>query len=158
MDSVRHWTLTVCVCCVLVGALRLLLPMKGSSRGIKTVLALYILLAACTPVTDTDWSGFWNQVQHPPQLDAESVLDINDLMQQQFCENLEKSLLECLHQNGIQATVQVCACTRGDQLDVDRIQVQIYDSSKLAQTQSAVMKHLGSEVPVEYTIAKEGTP
>ena len=59
----RHWALTICVACILVGALELLLPRQESFKSIKTVLALYILLSVLSPVKQVDWSGLAGAAQ-----------------------------------------------------------------------------------------------
>lgn len=41
----KQWALTICVSCILVGALEMILPKKHCGKSIKTVLALYILLS-----------------------------------------------------------------------------------------------------------------
>lgn len=124
------------------------------------MLALYILLAACTPVPATDWTGFWSQLQETPSLDSMNALDINELAQQQFCRNLEKNVSEQLEQNGIQADVDVCADMDAEnaEVELERVTIQLRNAEQLTKAQSILREYLGSDTPVEYSAVKDGTP
>lgn len=99
----RHWALSVCVACILVGALELFLPRKESFKSIKTVLALYILLSVLSPVRQADWSGLARAAQST----AAQPADYSAYVDGYALSVLEQRLEQTLGAAGITGSVQV---------------------------------------------------
>lgn len=99
----RHWALTICVACILVGALELLLPRQESFKSIKTVLALYILLSVLSPVKQVDWSGLAGAAQTA----AAQPADYSAYVDGYARSELEAQLRQSLSGAGIEGDVQV---------------------------------------------------
>lgn len=157
METIRHWALTVCICCVLVGALKLLLPTKGAARGIKTVLALYILLSACEPVPKADWTGFWNQLRQMPEMDTAAMLSLDDLAQKQFGKELEETLTDALNRREIRNEVHISGTldTQAGTAHLESVRILLQDPKQMADAKSIIQEYLGPNAEVEYGV-KDG--
>lgn len=111
----RHWALTVCVACILVGALELLLPRQESFKSIKTVLALYILLSVLSPVKQVDWSGLAGAAataaaepaDYSAYVDGCALSELETQLQQGLAgAGIEGEVQVRRQENGISVTVQ----------------------------------------------------
>lgn len=159
MQSIRHWALTLCVCCVLCAALQLLLPEKGASKVIKTVLALYILLSAVSPVPKADWSDFWQQLNQAPQVEPLVLEEVDDMAQKQFEQNLCHKLQTMLWQNGIAASVQVSAKLefQTGNAQVAAVTILLEHPNQTQTAQNLVREFLGTTTEIE-CITKDEEP
>ncbi|MEG1269984.1 MAG: hypothetical protein RSD54_01555, partial [Ruthenibacterium sp.] len=50
METIKAWTLSVCMACIIAGLLTQFTPAKSKFSVIKLVLTLYILITAFTPL------------------------------------------------------------------------------------------------------------
>lgn len=89
MGKIKQWALTVCISCILVGAVELLLPKNQSEKSIKTVLALYILLAVLNTGQGWDWQAIQSPVSVPA---ADYSAYVGALAQEQYRTLLEQEL------------------------------------------------------------------
>lgn len=102
----RHWALTVCVACVLVGALELLLPKQDSFKSIKTVLALYILLSVLSPAKQVDWSGLAVTAQTAAAAPADYSAYVDEYAGAALQAKLEESLARAGVSGQVKTAVQ----------------------------------------------------
>lgn len=97
------WALTICVSCILVGALELVLPKKEYVKSIKTVLALYILISIFYPIQKLDWGGLQylqnNQINQP--------IDYSKYQASLEKTALQNTLNQKLIDAGIKGTVEI---------------------------------------------------
>ena len=105
------WALTVCMSCIMAGTLELLLPPAQSGKGIKTVLALYIILAVLNTETAADWSDFGSW-----QLPDLKVYDYSEWMRQLTDDECAARLEEKLEQGGLSGSVRVTEGTKGTEI------------------------------------------
>ena len=158
MEAIRHWALTFCICCILAGIFRVIVPGKGSAGVLKTVLALYILLSAITPPIKTDWSGMWKQLTELPAVTPQELFTLNELTEQQFNTTLAARLEKILHQNGITAVVSVESETDDSgAMQLRLVRVSAGDNAQYAKAEQLLRRQLWETVPIENT-AKDVNP
>ena len=86
----KQWALTICVSCILVGALEMILPKKQCGKSIKTVLALYILLSVLNGNKTLDFKKLpltnfqLSTPDYSEYLDALSWDATKEVLEQQF--------------------------------------------------------------------------
>ena len=158
MEVVRHWALTFCMCCILAGIVRVIVPPKGTAGVLKTVLALYILLSAITPSVKTDWSGMWKQLTEFPGAAPRQLFSLNELTEQQFNTTLSERLQNILYQNGITAAVAVeSETTASGTMQLSRVRVAAGDSTQYEEAERLIRQQLWEAVPIE-NMAKDVNP
>ena len=99
----RHWALTICVACILVGALELLLPPPESFKGIKTFVPVYILYTLIGPLKQVDLSGLAGAAGTA----AAQPADYSAYVDGYARSELEAQLRQSLAGAGIEGDVQV---------------------------------------------------
>ena len=150
MEAVRHWALTLSICCVLAAMLQMMLPAKGAGKVIKTVLTLYILLTAAAPMPGIDWTEFSWQLRQRP---VSPAFDPDALRQTAFSAALEQSLGETLHRSGIRAEVKVQTGPEGPA----GVTLYMDDLTREAEARALLTEQLGSGFAVSCE-AKDGVP
>lgn len=98
----QNWAMTVCNACILAGVIELLVPNAQREKGIKTVLALYILisvLAGTTTCEKDDLLGFEMQSCEPT--------DFSSYVDEIAVSAIEKELQSKLLEEGVETPVQI---------------------------------------------------
>lgn len=97
------WALTICVSCILVGALEFVLPKKDYAKSIKTVLALYILISIFYPIQKLDWGG----LQYLQSNKTNQAIDYSKYQASLEKTALQNTLNQHLIDAGINGTVEI---------------------------------------------------
>lgn len=99
----NSWALTVCISCILVGALEFLLPKKEYTKSIKAVLALYILISIFYPMQKLDWGGFrYLKINNTNQ-----PIDYSEYQTSLQKTALQDSLQQKLKEEGIEGDIEI---------------------------------------------------
>ena len=154
MEPIRRWAMTLCICCALAGLMRILLPEKSGGKGIKIVLALYVLLSVCTGPPKADWSSLWQTLCEAPRIECPPLWDPDSLLEEQFCRELERKICTELHQNGVEATVSANAVIERTEgmANLTGLQIALDDPGQRSSAEKVLVDYMGTEIPVEWSV------
>ena len=147
METLRAWTLSVCLACAAAGVLGHLTGGRGKEPVIKLVLSLYILITALAPISRWRMDGLgaeWQRMQQA--LPAAGTIDARALALEAAAHRLEEELTEALHTEGETCGVTVrLGCAEGL---VEVESVALYGAADLECAGRTVQEFLGAQVPV----------
>ncbi len=142
MDTVKQWTLNICL--TLIGAVILSLVSPGGSMGrfYKTVLSLFIIAGFLLPITGgnkVDFSAYLSDVT------ARSA-DANSVYESQIESRVKQTLIAAGYKNcSVQATVQI----KEQEIYIKNLVISVPDTADRTAVAALVKKQLGLQPVVK---------
>lgn len=142
MDTVKQWTLNICL--TLIGAVMLSLVSPGGSMGrfYKTVLSLFIIAGFLLPITGgnkVDFSAYLSDVT------ARSA-DANSVYESQIESRVKQTLIAAGYKNcSVQATVQI----KEQEIYIKNLVISVPDTADRTAVAALVKKQLGLQPVVK---------
>lgn len=142
MDTVKQWTLNICL--TLIGAVILSLVSPGGSMGrfYKTVLSLFIIAGFLLPITGgnkVDFSAYLSDVT------ARSA-DANSVYESQIESRVKQTLIAARYKNcSVQATVQI----KEQEIYIKNLVISVPDTADRTAVAALVKKQLGLQPVVK---------
>ena len=142
MDTVKQWTLNICL--TLIGAVMLSLVSPGGSMGrfYKTVLSLFIIAGFLLPITGgnkVDFSAYLSDVT------ARSA-DANSVYESQIESRVKQTLIAAGYKNcSVQATVLI----KEQEIYIKNLVISVPDTADRTAVAALVKKQLGLQPVVK---------
>lgn len=153
LETIKAWTLSVCMACIIAGLLTQFTPAKSKFSVIKLVLTLYILITAFTPLQMLRYpdTRFFIPVLAP----VETAVDTDAMIAAQTQKNLERTVERACTQARCPVLSNTVSLTQNDiDFTVNRVTIVAAQDSQTELIRKTVQQALGVNVPV--VVQKEG--